>query len=313
MLASNGVKKAVVTGGAGFIGSNLSQALVDAGWETQIIDIDPSLRKDTLPKEAILHVVDVRTEGAIQPIMEGADVVFHTAAVPRVPYSLEHPVETTDQNVTGTVSALTAAARAKVRRFVYSASGSAYGEQTTLPLVETMATNPVNPYGLQKYVGELFAKLWSETYGIETVSLRYFNVYGPGMDPNGPYALAIGKFALARKNNEPITIFGDGTITRDFTHVSDVVRANMLAIESPNVGKGEVINIGAGRQTSIKALAEMFGGEIVYAAPRIEAHDSLADNRKAKELLGWEPRVRLEDGIMTLKEEMKLTKKGHDY
>jgi len=307
MLASNGVKKAVVTGGAGFIGSNLSQALVDAGWETHIIDIDPSLRKDTLPKEAILHVVDVRTEGAIQPIMEGADVVFHTAAVPRVPYSLEHPVETTDQNVTGTVSALTAAARAKVRRFVYSASGSAYGEQTTLPLVETMATNPVNPYGLQKYVGELFAKLWSETYGIETVSLRYFNVYGPGMDPNGPYALAIGKFALARKNNEPITIFGDGTITRDFTHVSDVVRANMLAIESPNVGKGEVINIGAGRQTSIKALAEMFGGEIVYAAPRIEAHDSLADNRKAKELLGWEPRVRLEDGIMTLKEEMKLT------
>ena len=307
MLASNGVKKAVVTGGAGFIGSNLSQALVDAGWETHIIDIDPSLRKDTLPKEAILHVVDVRTEGAIQPIMEGADVVFHTAAVPRVPYSLEHPVETTDQNVTGTVSALTAAARAKVRRFVYSASGSAYGEQTTLPLVETMATNPVNPYGLQKYVGELFAKLWSETYGIETVSLRYFNVYGPGMDPNGPYALAIGKFALARKNNEPITIFGDGTITRDFTHVSDVVRANMLAIESPNVGKGEVINIGAGRQTSIKALAEMFGGEIVYAAPRIEAHDSLADNRKAKELLGWEPRVRLEDGIMALKEKMKLT------
>ncbi|MEK7156400.1 MAG: NAD-dependent epimerase/dehydratase family protein, partial [Patescibacteria group bacterium] len=300
-------KKAVVTGGAGFIGSNLSQALVDAGWETHIIDVDPSFRRDTLPKEATLHVVDVRATDTIQPIMEGADVVFHTAAVPRVPYSLEHPVETTDQNVTGTVSALTAAARAKVRRFIYSASGSAYGEQETLPLVETMVANPVNPYGLQKYVGELFAKLWSETYGIETVSLRYFNVYGPGMDPNGTYALAIGKFALACKNNEPITIFGDGTVTRDFTHVSDVVRANMLAIESSNVGKGEVINIGAGRNVSIKALADMFGGEIVYAAPRIEAHDSLSDNRKAKELLGWEPRVRLEDGIMALKEEMNIT------
>ena len=301
------MKKAVVTGGAGFIGSNLAHALVDAGWETHLIDIDPSFRKDTLPKEAILHVVDVRSTDEIQKIMEGADVVFHTAAVPRVPYSIEHPVETTDQNVTGTVSALTAAARAKVRRFVYSASGSAYGEQTILPLVETMAANPVNPYGLQKYVGELFAKLWSETYGIETVSLRYFNVYGSGMDPNGAYALAIGKFALARKTGEPITIFGDGTVTRDFTHVSDVVHANLLAAESSKVGKGEVINIGAGRQTTIKALADMFGGEIIYAAPRIEAHDSVADNRKAKELLGWEPQVTLEDGIAALKKEMQIT------
>ncbi len=300
------MKKAVVTGGAGFIGSNLSQALIEGGWETHIIDIDPSFRKDTLPKDATLHVLDVRSTDAIQKIMEGADVVFHTAAVPRVPYSIEHPVETTDQNVTGTVSALTAAARAKVRRFVYSASGSAYGEQTTLPLVETMIANPVNPYGLQKYVGELFAKLWSETYGIETVSLRYFNVYGPGMDPNGAYALAIGKFAMARKNNEPITIFGDGTVTRDFTHISDVVRANLLAAGGAKVGKGEVINIGAGRQTSIKALADMFGGEIVYGPPRIEAHDSLADNRKAKELLGWEPTIQLKDGIMALKKEMNI-------
>lgn len=300
------MKKAVVTGGAGFIGSNLSVALVGAGWETHIIDIDPSFRKSTLPKAATLHVLDVRSTDAIQPIMEGADVVFHTAAVPRVPYSLEHPVETTDQNITGTVSVLTAAARAKVRRFVYSASGSAYGEQTLLPLVETMVANPVNPYGLQKYVGELFTKLWSTTYGIETVSLRYFNVYGSGMDPNGAYALAVGKFALARKNNEPMTIFGDGTITRDFTHVSDVVRANLLAAESPRVGRGEVINIGAGRNVSIKALANMFGGEIIYGPARIEAHDSLADNRKAKELLGWEPTIQLEDGIMALKKEMAI-------
>jgi len=303
MLASNGVKKAVITGGAGFIGSNLSRALVNAGWETHLIDTDPSFRRDSLPKEAVLHEIDIRSTDAIQAIFTGADVVFHTAAIPRVPYSIEHPVETTDHNVTGTVSVLTAAARAKVRRVVYSASGSAYGGQTTLPLIETMATNPVNPYGLQKYVGELFTKLWSETYGIETVSLRYFNVYGSGMDPNGPYALAIGKFALARKNNEPITIFGDGTVTRDFTHVDDVVRANLLAAESTKIGKGEVINIGAGRQTSIKALADMFGGEIVYDAARIEAHDSLADNRKAKELLGWEPKVTLEEGIAALKKE----------
>jgi UDP-glucose 4-epimerase len=296
-------KKAVVTGGAGFIGSNLVKALVDAGWETHIIDRDPSLRRATLPADAIMYEVDVRHTDMIMPIMEGADVVFHTAAVPRVQYSVEHPVETTDENVTGTVSVLTAAARARVRRVVYSASGSAYGEQKALPLQEDMPANPVNPYGLQKYVGELFCRLWTSIYGVETVSLRYFNVYGPGLDPNGAYALAIGKFLMARKHNEPIMIYGDGTITRDFTHVSDVVAGNMLAATSPHVGKGEVINIGAGRNVTIKFLADLFGGEIVYGPPRIEAHDSLADNRKAKELLGWIPQVRLEDGVAALKKE----------
>ena len=294
-------KKAVVTGGAGFIGSNLSQALTAAGWETHIVDIDPSFRRDSLPKAASLHIVDIRSTDEIQNIFEGADVVFHTAAKPRVPYSIDHPVESTDENITGTVSVLTAAAHAKVRRVVYSSSGSAYGEQTTLPFVETMIASPVNPYGLQKYVGELFAKMWVDVYGIETVSLRYFNVYGPGLDPNGPYALAIGRFLMARKNNQPITIYGDGTITRDFTHVRDVVAANMLAAESPKAGKGEVINIGAGRNVSIQKLAEMFGGPIEYGPPRIEAHDALSDNRRAKELLDWEPRVVLEDGIAELK------------
>ncbi len=294
-------KKAVVTGGAGFIGSNLVRALVDAGWETHIIDRDPGLRRATLPKEAAVHEIDIRSTDLIQPIMESADVVFHTAAVPRVAYSVEHPVETTDENITGTVSVLTAASRAKVRRVVYSASGSAYGEQKTLPLNEEMAANPVNPYGLQKYVGELFAKMWPTVYGTETVCLRYFNVYGPGLDPSGPYALAVGKFLMDKKAGQPMTIFGDGTITRDYTHVRDIVRANILAAESPNVGRGEVINIGAGRNMTIQSLAEMIGGEIVYAAPRVEAHDSQADNRKAKELLGWEPTVMLEEGIKELK------------
>lgn len=300
------MKKAVITGGAGFIGSNIAKALIAAGWETHLIDNNPAFRRDSLPKEATLHEFTILDTDATQKVFEGADVVFHTAAIPRVPYSIEYPVETTNENITGTVSVLTAAARAKVRRVVYSASGSAYGEQQTLPLAETLPANPVNPYGLQKYVGELFAQLWPSLYGIETVSLRYFNVYGPGMDPNGAYALAIGKFLKARVDGGPITIFGDGTVTRDFTHVSDVVNANLLAAESPNVGKGEVINIGAGRNVSIKYLADLFGGEIVYAAPRIEAHDSQADNRKAKELLGWEPKIKLEDGIASLKKEAGL-------
>ena len=301
------MRKAVVTGGAGFIGSNLSHALVKAGWETHIIDINPAFRKDSLPKEATLHVIDVRATDDIQKVFAGADVVFHTAAVPRVPYSIEHPVETTDQNITGTASVLTAAARAKVRRVVYSSSGSAYGEQKTLPFVETMTAMPVHPYGLQKYVGELFASMWPTIYGIETVSLRYFNVYGEGMDPNGAYALAIGKFLKARTEGNAITIFGDGTVTRDFTHVRDVVNANILAASSDKVGKGEVINIGAGRNITIQSLAEMFGGTIEYGAPRIESHDALADNQKARELLGWNPTVKVEDGIAELKKEAGLS------
>ena len=250
---------------------------------------------------ATYHEVDVRNTDAVVSIMEGADVVFHTAAIPRVPYSVEHPVETSDVNITGTVSVLTAAARAKVRRVVYSSSGSSYGDQTALPLSETFMANPTNPYGLQKYIGELFAKMWVDIYGIETVSLRYFNVYGPGLDPQGPYALAVGRFLLARKNSEPITIYGDGTITRDYTHVRDVVAGNLLAAECTTVGKGEVINIGAGRNVTIQKLAELVGGPIVYGPPRIESHDSQADNRKAKELLGWEPTINLEEGIAELK------------
>ncbi len=300
-------KKAVITGGAGFIGSNLASALVAAGWQTHLIDRNPAFRRESLPTEATLHEIDIRSTDLIMPIMEGADTVFHTAAVPRVPYSIEHPVETTDENITGTVSVLTAAARGKARRVVYSASGSAYGGQEKMPLQEDMPANPLHPYGLQKYVGELFCKLWPDLYGVETVCLRYFNVYGPGLDPNGAYALAIGRFLKARQDNEPMTIYGDGTVTRDFTHVSDVVRANLLAAESDNVGRGEVINIGAGRNVTIKYLADLFGGKIVYGPPRTEAHDSQADNRRAKELLGWEPTITLEDGVSALKKEFGLS------
>jgi nucleoside-diphosphate-sugar epimerase len=294
-------KKAVVTGGAGFIGSNIAHALVKAGWETHLIDKNPAFRRDTLPKEATLYELNILKTDEIETIFQGADVVFHTAAVPRVPYSIEHPVETTEENVTGTVSVLTAAAKAKVRRVVYSSSGSSYGNQEVLPLVESMPANPIHPYGVQKYVGELFMNIWPNIYGVETVSLRYFNVYGPGLDPNGAYALAVGRFITARKEGKPIMIYGDGTVTRDFTHVSDVVNANLLAAESAKVGRGDVINVGAGRNVTIQYLAEMFGGPIEYAAPRIEAHDSKADNTKARELLGWEPKVKLEDGVAELK------------
>lgn len=296
------MKKAVVTGGAGFIGSNLVRTLLTEGWEVHSVDnYSAGKIQDRFCDGATYHEADVRAEKDMETLFAGADVVFHTAAKPRVQYSIDNPLETTDNNITGTVSVLKAATDAGVRRVVFSSSGSAYGAQETLPLTEDMPAAPVHPYGLQKYAAEMFVSMWPSIYKLETVSLRYFNIYGPGLDPNGAYALAIGKFITARKEGKPIVIYGDGTITRDFTHVRDAVRANILAAESPKVGKGEVINIGAGKQTTIQALAEMFGGEITYGPPRIEAHDSRADNRKAKELLGWEPKENLEDGIAELK------------
>ena len=233
--------------------------------------------------------------------MKGATYVFHLAALPRVQYSIEHPIETHDVNITGTLNVFIAAKEGEVKRVVYSASSSAYGDQKTLPLVETMSPNPKSPYGLQKYVGELYGKVWSTIHGLETVSLRYFNVYGPRLNPDGAYALAIGKFLKQRKEEKSLTIWGDGTQTRDFTHVRDVVRANILAAESKNVGKGEVINVGAGRNFSVNQLAKLIGGKVVHEPPRLEPHDTLADNSLARKLLGWAPEIKLEDGIAELK------------
>jgi len=210
-------------------------------------------------------------------------------------------------NVDGTVSVLRAAVEGGVKRVVYAASSSAYGDQVALPLSETLPAQPKSPYGLQKYIGELSSKLWSDVYGLSTVSLRYFNVYGPKFDPEGAYALVIGKFLKQKKEGTPLTITGDGTQTRDFTHVSDIIRANLLAAESPNVGKGEVLNIGAGRNMSVNDLAAMIGGPSVHVEARLEPHDTLADTSLAKKLLGWEPTIKLEDGIAELKKSMGLT------
>lgn len=300
-------KKAVVTGGAGFIGSNLARELVAQGWDVHSIDNYSAGKINNRFFDGVTyHELDIRSTSDVEKILRGADVVFHTAAKPRVQVSIEEPLDTTENNITGTVSVLKAATDAGVRRLVYSSSSSAYGSQETLPLTEDMPAAPVHPYGLQKYAAEMFTSLWPSIYKLETVSLRYFNIYGPLLDPEGPYALAIGRFITARKNNTPISIYGDGTVTRDFTHVSDAVNANILAATSDKVGKGEVINVGAGRNVSVQALADMFGGEIVYEAPRIEAHDSLADISSAKQLLGWEPKVRLEDGVAALKKEFGI-------
>lgn len=297
-------EKMVVTGGAGFIGSHIVHALVAQGYETHVIDNYAAGKLETrFNPKATYHETDIRNFDAVAPIVKGARFVFHEAALPRVQYSIEHPQETFAVNVDGLVSVLRAAHEGGVERLVFASSGSVYGDQQTLPLSENLFAAPKSPYGLQKYIGELSCRLWSEVYRLPTVTLRYFNVYGLRMDPNGAYALMIGKFLQMRQQGKPLTIWGDGTHTRDFTSVVDVVRANLLAAESPKVGKGEVINIGAGRNVSVNDVAAMIGGPVVREPERLEPAHALADNKKARELLGWEPKVRLEDGIVELKKE----------
>jgi len=297
-------KKVVVVGGAGFIGSNLVDELVAREFDVHVIDNLIAGKKENVNKKATLHVLDITDLSSIKPVIKDAWWVFHLAALPRVQYSIEHPSKTSDVNVIGTVNVLIAAHQGKVGKVVYSASSSAYGDQDIMPLTEDMLAQPKSPYGLQKYVGELYARVWSEVYGLSTVSLRYFNVYGKRQDPDGAYALVIGKFLKQRSLDEPLTITGDGEQTRDFTHVSDVVTANILAAESNKVGKGEVINVGAGRNISINNIAKIIGGPVEHLEKRLEPHDTRADNTLARSLLGWVPKVSIEEGIDALKKEI---------
>jgi UDP-glucose 4-epimerase len=299
-------KKMVVVGGAGFIGSHITDTLVGEGYEVHVIDNLVGGKREHVNEQAVFHKEDIRNLDAIMPIIEGADSVFHLAALPRVQFSIDYPIETNSVNIDGLLNVLVAAQKGGVRRVVYSASSSAYGEQETLPFVETMSPDPLSPYGLQKYVGELYCRVFAKVYSLETVSLRYFNVYGSRFDPEGPYALVIGKFLALKASGKPLTVTGDGTQTRDFTHVRDVVRANILASKSKSVGAGEALNIGAGNNVSILDLAHMISDDIEHVRARLEPHDTLANTTLAKELLGWEPTITLSDGVNELMEEAGL-------
>ncbi len=307
VVTKTSMPKAIVTGGAGFIGSHLSEALLGAGYEVHVIDNLENGKREDVPGTAVFHELDVRNREALMPICSGADLVFHLAALPRVPFSFDHPIESHEANINGTFSVLMAARDAKVGRVIYAASSSSYGDQDTLPFTEDMRPHPVSLYSFQKLVGEEYARLFTENYGLETVSLRFFSVYGPRMRPDGGYALAIPRFLADAKAGRPLPITGDGTQTRDFTHVRDVVRACMLAATSTNVGKGEMLNIAAGRNVSINKLADLIGGERTYIPKRpADAKDTFGDTTQAQELLGWVPEISLEEGIAELKVEWGL-------
>jgi len=298
------LKKAIVTGGGGFIGSNLTQALVDSGYEVNVVDNFVGGRfADRIVEGAIYKEIDINNTNELVPIFQGADVVFHLAALPKVQDSIDRPIETASTNVDGTLSVLEASRTAGVGKLVFSSSAAVYGDQDTLPIREDMPARPQNPYGLHKYIGEHMCILWSKLYGLPTVSLRYFNVYGQHFDPNGAYASVVGKFIDLRQHNKPLTIAGQGTNTRDYVHIDDVVRANIMSAQSQEVMNGEVINIGSGKETSVAELASIIGGPVEAVPPRLETKRSVADISKAKAVLGWEPNVDIKDGINSL---MKL-------
>lgn len=291
--------RVVVTGGAGFIGSALAAALVARSDDVLVVDDLSTGRRDQVPEQAAFHQSDIsRSAEDLALLFAGREVVFHTAALPRIQRSIDDPLGTHAANVTGTLAVLKAARDAGVRRVVFSSSSSVYGEQEELPLREEMPPRPVSPYAGQKLMGEIYCQVFTRLHRLETVCLRYFNVYGPAQPRSGPYRLVIGAFLDSREVGEPLQIFGDGQQTRDFTYVDDVVRANLLSADSGDVGRGEVINIGSGREISINRLAHMFGGPAVHLPARQgEERFKRADVRRAKHLLGWSPMTDIEQGV----------------
>jgi nucleoside-diphosphate-sugar epimerase len=236
--------------------------------------------------------------------MEGVEVVFHQAALPSVARSVEDPVASHDVNVNGILNLLVTARNEGVRRFVSASSSSLYGESPTLPKVETMPKEPISPYGLDKLAGETYCVLFTQLYGLETVSLRYFNVFGPRQDPGSEYAAVIPKFVTLMQEGKPATINGDGSQTRDFTFIDNVVQANLRAAEAPPEACGQYYNVACGERISLLELVEAIGRVLgrsidpVFGPPRPgDIQHSLADIEKARRLLGYEPSVRLEEGL----------------
>jgi UDP-glucose 4-epimerase len=301
--------KCLVTGGSGFIGSHLVDALLSLGHTVVVLD-DFSLGKEAnLSHHANNKNLITFRKSICEPLdalfeEQQFDVVFHLAALPRVQFSIDYPDKTHAINIDGTFALLLACKKYHVKRFVYSSSSSIYGTQEKLPLTEDMKPNPLSPYALQKFAGEWYCRLFSHLYGIETISLRYFNVYGSRQNPNGAYAGLIPRFIAMVQQGQSHPIYGDGEQTRDFTFVSDVVAANILgATTTEKRCFGETFNIGAGNNISVNNVTSMLISlskkEITpqYFPARIEAKDTLANISKAKNLLQWTPRVSFEEGL----------------
>jgi nucleoside-diphosphate-sugar epimerase len=297
----------LVTGGAGFIGSHIAAALASSGASVRVLDDLSTGYAENLEEiggRVELIRASLLDADALGRALEGVELVFHEAAIPSVPRSVENPEETHRACVEGTFALLVAARAAGVRRVVYAASSSAYGDQPTLPKVEDMAPQPLSPYAAAKLVGEYYCQVWARTYGFETVSLRYFNVFGPRQDPGSQYSGVISRFISALLSGERPVIYGDGEQSRDFTYISNVVDANLRAAETTR-GVGEVVNVATGERATLNELLEAL--KVITGRPEVTAEyrearvgdvrHSLADITRARELLGYEPTVGLQEGL----------------
>lgn len=297
--------KSVVTGGCGFIGTHLVDRLISLGHEVTVLDDLSTGNLAQLNPSAEPLYCSVTEADALVAATEKADLVFHTAAWARIERSVADPVGTHAVNVTGTLNVLRAAQINGVRRVINSSSSSVYGDQPTHLMREDMTPNPKSPYALQKLMGEQYADLFARLFGMSIMSLRYFNVYGPGQPSEGQYALVIPRFLRMRREGNPLTVYGDGTQTRSYTHVSDVVDANIMAAtaEIP-AGNHTVLNIGTGQETSVNQIAAAIGGPVQHIVPNprreFEEARKAADCSRARSLIGWEPRVTFADGIKEL-------------
>jgi UDP-glucose 4-epimerase len=300
------MEKFLVTGGAGFIGSNICKRLVSQGCFVRVVDNLLTGKKsnlaDVIDKIEFIQA-DMGDSEVAQSAMKDIDVVLHQGALPSVPVSIDNPAATHRHCVNATFTLLLAARDAGVKRFVYAASSSAYGDAPTSPKVETMPTSPLSPYAVAKLTGEYYCSVFYNIYGLETVSLRYFNVFGPQQDPASQYAAAIPAFVTAILKDEPPTIYGDGEQSRDFTYIDNVVDANLLAARASQT-KGEVINIACGQAVTVNEIIDMINdllGKNVkpkYTDPRPgDVKHSLADITAAKNLIGFKPLIQFEDGL----------------
>lgn len=296
--------RSLVTGGAGFIGSHIVDKLLDIGHEVICIDNESSECHDNFywNESAKNYKYDVCDYDTIESLFLGVDYVFHLASDARIQPAILDPKKSIETNVIGTSNVLELSRKNNVKRFIYSSTSSAYGKDNVYPNIESQKADPLTPYSSAKVFGEHLCKIYNNLYGLNTISLRYFNVYGDRQPIKGQYAPVIGLFLRQHESGLPLTIVGDGEQRRDFTHVSDVVRANILAvtIDIDDKNWGEVYNIGSGLNYSINDVASMISRDIVFIPKRLgESSITLADNSKAKNVLGWKPEITLREWIKT--------------
>ena len=302
------MQKVIVTGGAGFIGSHLVDNLINKGVEVIIIDNLSTGKKENINSKATflelnlnsINIKELHWQLFPMKFLKNVDTIFHLAATPQVQYSINNPTD--NNNLHSLINTLELSKKIKAKRFIFSSSSAVYGNPKRTPIDENHPTDPLSPYALHKLIGEQYCKMYSKIYNLDTVCLRYFNVYGNRMPNKGAYRSVISIFKEQYNKKQPLNIVNDGKQKRDFIHVNDIIKANILAANLPKDHKGDIFNIGTGQAYTVNEIADMFGGNKKYGEKRIEPKNSIADNAKIRLDLDWEPKHKLKSWINTFTE-----------